>query len=544
MAPHLIVAALGTLGDAIPLAAGLKNADGQTYEFIVSRGVAAPLKLLVPELAATVHELPAGGARDAELEELRSCIVRCQPAAALLCNAWSAFALHVADSLRIPWLLVTPALPPSRSVIAAVESLGADELTSPSCATVRDTLAHAGLCTPAAATGYVAACLAPICGSEYQAWRRGRGLSSLPWPPAPLRLLVLASPTLLRLHPAWRAVAGGETTPSFMVATGWMPPAGPLKASHLATPPEHDTSSCSSSRRPHPVIAISFGSMTPTEGARGSTSSDCCSAVSEADKYALGPSLSTQRAWAHRISTALSAVVVLHATLSDAADSAGSSTLVGQPPAAPPVAASSSPSTAGVLTQTLLPTDLSASPIARLTLPLSQGWVSDLRPGVYEISGTLSQQSLFATCDVLLHHGGAGTTQLASFLAIPQVILACAFDQGDWAEAALAAGVAPPPLFASGATEAEILDAVSAALALKRACAVSCGHPAVADARGMLSPAQSLPGACSFGPGCASVCPLHALALSMREESAAAGAALLQHVDAFLRDQGISTLLA
>jgi hypothetical protein len=163
---------------------------------------------------------------------------------------------------------------------------------------------------------------------------------------------------------------------------------------------------------------------------------------------------------------------------------------------------------------------------------------------VHEISGTLPQHSLFAACDVLLHHGGAGTTQLAASLGIPQVILACAFDQGDWAEAAFAAGVAPPPLYASDATEAEISDAVAEALALKRACNVSCGHPAAVGASETLFPAPSSTGACGLGRGCASICPLHALALTMREESAAAGATLLAHVNAFLQDQGISTPLA
>jgi len=56
----------------------------------------------------------------------------------------------------------------------------------------------------------------------------------------------------------------------------------------------------------------------------------------------------------------------------------------------------------------------------------------------------------------------------------------------------------------------------------------------------MLSPALSSTGAGSSGPRCASVCPLHALAINMREEAAAAGATLLAHVDAFLRDQGVS----
>lgn len=53
-------------------------------------------------------------------------------------------------------------------------------------------------------------------------------------------------------------------------------------------------------------------------------------------------------------------------------------------------------------------------------------------------------QVLLPHCDVLLHHGGAGTTAAAAFAGIPQVVCPMQFDQFVWAEKLAYYAVAPP----------------------------------------------------------------------------------------------------
>lgn len=68
---------------------------------------------------------------------------------------------------------------------------------------------------------------------------------------------------------------------------------------------------------------------------------------------------------------------------------------------------------------------------------------------------------LFARCDVVVHHGGAGTTGSAVRSGTPQVVVAHMGDQPFWAHRAHRLGVAPPPLRRASLTRRRLSTALA-----------------------------------------------------------------------------------
>jgi vancomycin aglycone glucosyltransferase len=76
---------------------------------------------------------------------------------------------------------------------------------------------------------------------------------------------------------------------------------------------------------------------------------------------------------------------------------------------------------------------------------LSSGWarlgLPDLPPQVLVI-GPTEHARLFPRCELIVHHGGAGTTHAAVRAGVPQLVVPHAFDQSGWGTTTLGAGVA------------------------------------------------------------------------------------------------------
>ncbi|MCF8256239.1 MAG: glycosyltransferase [Flavobacteriales bacterium] len=69
----------------------------------------------------------------------------------------------------------------------------------------------------------------------------------------------------------------------------------------------------------------------------------------------------------------------------------------------------------------------------------------DIGNGIF-IAGRTSHAQIFPHCSVIVHHGGAGTTQSALLAGRPSVVVAHAYDQHDWAKRLHRAGVGARPL--------------------------------------------------------------------------------------------------
>ncbi|XP_068651641.1 sterol 3-beta-glucosyltransferase UGT80A2 isoform X1 [Aristolochia californica] len=90
-------------------------------------------------------------------------------------------------------------------------------------------------------------------------------------------------------------------------------------------------------------------------------------------------------------------------------------------------------------------------------------------------SGTVQYRWLFQRCQVVVHHGGSGSTAAALYAGTPQIVCPFILDQFYWAEKMTWLGVAPPPLKRSellpdGDDEASIQNAaISLSNAIKEA---------------------------------------------------------------------------
>ncbi len=73
--------------------------------------------------------------------------------------------------------------------------------------------------------------------------------------------------------------------------------------------------------------------------------------------------------------------------------------------------------------------------------------------------------ALFPRCKLIVHHGGAGTTQSALLAGRPSVVVAHAADQFYWAEQLYARGVASKPIVRKKLTERSLSDRIQWALA-------------------------------------------------------------------------------
>lgn len=103
---------------------------------------------------------------------------------------------------------------------------------------------------------------------------------------------------------------------------------------------------------------------------------------------------------------------------------------------------------------------------------------------------------LFARCDAVVHHGGAGTTGSVVRSGTVQVIVPHVGDQPYWAHRAHRLGVAPAPLRRSGLTRERLATALHAVLSgpqaqRRRACALQLSQ-AVASEDGVATAVRAL----------------------------------------------------
>lgn len=113
-------------------------------------------------------------------------------------------------------------------------------------------------------------------------------------------------------------------------------------------------------------------------------------------------------------------------------------------------------------------TALLAALLARGASVIAQGAPLPTPPGVRWL-GAAPHAWLFAAADVVVHHGGAGTTHAAARAGVPMVIAPVAVDQRFWGRRAMALGVAAPPRPLASLAAADALAAAAVALASDRA---------------------------------------------------------------------------
>ncbi len=68
---------------------------------------------------------------------------------------------------------------------------------------------------------------------------------------------------------------------------------------------------------------------------------------------------------------------------------------------------------------------------------------------IHLVAGSMPHGPLFARCQAVLHHGGAGTTAAAAAAGIPQIICPFMYDQFSWGQRIYYRGLGPAPLTAS-----------------------------------------------------------------------------------------------
>lgn len=96
---------------------------------------------------------------------------------------------------------------------------------------------------------------------------------------------------------------------------------------------------------------------------------------------------------------------------------------------------------------------------------IHQGWANlgahlHDRPDV-TVVGDVPHDWLFAQCDGVVHHGGAGTTGAALRAGAPQVVVAHMGDQFYWAHRVHRLGVAASPLKRAGLSKADLAGAIT-----------------------------------------------------------------------------------
>lgn len=90
-----------------------------------------------------------------------------------------------------------------------------------------------------------------------------------------------------------------------------------------------------------------------------------------------------------------------------------------------------------------------------------------LRPGAILV-GDVDHRALLPRVDVILHHGGSGTTHAATAAGVPQVLLPQLGDQPHYARQVHRLGLGPAPLPVARATRGSLARRLAAALALKK----------------------------------------------------------------------------
>jgi sterol 3beta-glucosyltransferase len=80
------------------------------------------------------------------------------------------------------------------------------------------------------------------------------------------------------------------------------------------------------------------------------------------------------------------------------------------------------------------------------------------------VAGDVPHDSVFPRCDVIVHHGGAGTTASAARAGRPQVICPFVADQPFWGSRMRQLGVAPPPVGQRTLTVEALAAAIRSAL--------------------------------------------------------------------------------
>ncbi len=102
--------------------------------------------------------------------------------------------------------------------------------------------------------------------------------------------------------------------------------------------------------------------------------------------------------------------------------------------------------------------------LARGASVIAQGSPSPALPGVRWLDAA-PHAWLFASADVVVHHGGAGTTHAAARAGVPMVVAPVAVDQRFWGRRAAALGIAAPPQPLTSHAAADVLAAAAIALA-------------------------------------------------------------------------------
>ena len=80
----------------------------------------------------------------------------------------------------------------------------------------------------------------------------------------------------------------------------------------------------------------------------------------------------------------------------------------------------------------------------------------------------ISHAQVFPKCSMVVHHGGAGTTQATLRAGKPCVIVAHAYDQPYWARLLNVAGVAPKPLRKANVTSSQLAERIQQVLGDKK----------------------------------------------------------------------------
>lgn len=74
--------------------------------------------------------------------------------------------------------------------------------------------------------------------------------------------------------------------------------------------------------------------------------------------------------------------------------------------------------------------------------------------------GEIDHTQVFPRCKLVVHHGGAGTTQTSLNAGVPSIVVAHGFDQTYWGRALVGAGVSPQLLHRRSVTPARLASAI------------------------------------------------------------------------------------
>jgi len=90
---------------------------------------------------------------------------------------------------------------------------------------------------------------------------------------------------------------------------------------------------------------------------------------------------------------------------------------------------------------------------------------ADCDPERVFVVSAADHTAVFPRCKLIVHHGGAGTTQTSITAGRPSIAVAHGFDQGYWGRALVAAGVSPRVLARRSVTPARLARAIDEAIA-------------------------------------------------------------------------------